>query len=80
MNLKIKALRAKYQAQKLEALATLEVYMNNAAGIGEHPQVIEEMDKLVRLVADADDCLETINRVFVEQVDGNQQDGEAING
>lgn len=80
MNLKIKALRAKYQAQKLEALATLEVYMNNAAGIGEHPQVIEEMDKLVRLVADADDCLETINRVFVEQVDGNQQDGESING
>jgi hypothetical protein len=80
MNLKIKALRAKYQAQKLEALATLEVYMNNAAGIGEHPQVIEEMDKLVRLVADADDCLETINRVFVEQVDGNQQDEESING
>ena len=80
MNLKIKALRAKYQAQKLEALATLEVYMNNAAGIGQHPQVIEEMDKLVRLVADADDCLETINRVFVEQVDGNQQDEESING
>jgi len=80
MNLKIKALRAKYQAQKLEALATLEVYMNNAAGIGEHPQVIEEMDKLVRLVADADDCLETLDRVFVEKVDGNQQDEEAING
>ena len=80
MNLKIKALRAKYQAQKLEALATLEVYMNNAAGSGEHPQIIEEMDKLVRLVADADDCLETLNRVFIEQVDGNQQDEEAING
>ena len=80
MNLKIKALRAKYQAQKLGALATLEVYMNNAAGIGEHPQVIEEMDKLVRLVADADDCLETLDRVFVEKVDGNQQDEEAING
>lgn len=80
MNLKIKALRAKYQAQKLEALATLEVYMNNAAGIGEHPQVIEEMDKLVRQVADADSYIETLNQVFVEKVDGNQQDGEAING
>ena len=80
MNLKIKALRAKYQAQKLEALATLEVYMNNAAGIGEHPQVIEEMDKLVRQVADADSYIETLNQVFVEQVDGNQQDEEAING
>lgn len=66
MNLKIKALRAKYEAQKLEALATLEVYMTNSCGIGEHPQVIEEMDKLVRSVADANDCLEALATIFVE--------------
>jgi hypothetical protein len=80
MNLKIKALRAKYQAQKLEALATLEVYMTNAAGIGEHPQVIEEMDKQVRIIADADGCLEVLDAVFIEKVDGNQTDSGAING
>ena len=70
-NLKIEALRAKYNAQRLEAIATLEVYMSNAAGIGEHPQIIEEMDKLVQQVADADDCLEVINKVFSENVDEN---------
>ena len=62
MNLKVEALRLKYEAQKLEALATLEVYMKNAAGIGEHPQVIEEMDNLVKSVAEATDCLETLNK------------------
>lgn len=66
MSLKIKALRAKYEAQRLEALATLEVYMNNPVGIGEHPQIIEEMDKLVRMVSDADGCLQILNSVFVQ--------------
>lgn len=68
-NLKLEALRAKYNAQRLEALATLEVYMNNPVGIGEHPQIIEEMNKLVQQVADADGCLEVINNVFSEKVD-----------
>ncbi len=61
MSLKIDALRAKYNAKRLEALATLEVYMKNSVGIGEHPQIIEEMDKLVKSIAEANDCLETLN-------------------
>jgi hypothetical protein len=63
MSLKIDALRAKYNAQRLEALATLEVYMKNSVGIGEHPQIIEEMDKLVKSIAEANDCLETLNEL-----------------
>ena len=51
MDLKVDALRAKYQYEKLEAIATLEVYVKSAVGIGEHPQIIEEMAKLVEQVA-----------------------------
>lgn len=71
MNLKVDALRAKYQAEKLEAIATLEVYSTNAVGIGEHPQVIEEMDKLVRKVADVDGCLEALDQIFIKTGDGD---------
>ena len=70
MNLKIEALRLKYEAQKIEALATLEVYMKNAAGIGEHPQVIEEMDNLVKSIAEADECLKTLGEIFTNTDDG----------
>jgi hypothetical protein len=56
------ALTSKYQAEKDEALATLEVYYNNPAGIGEHPQVVEEMSKMVEKLANADDCLEALNK------------------
>jgi|TARA_S200002703_G_C3803220_1_gene248362 hypothetical protein len=55
-----KALQSKYEAQRDEALATLEVYYNNAAGIGEHPQIIEEMSKQVEILTNAQDCLKTI--------------------
>lgn len=80
MSLKVEALRAKYQAQRLEAIATLEVYIKNAAGIGEHPQIIEEMDKLVRDVADADDCLETLDQIFATSDEGETLgDGGSVN-
>lgn len=65
MSLKVQALKAKYEAQKLEALATLEVYLKNSAGIGEHPQIITEMDNLIHQVADAEDCIEVLDKVFI---------------
>jgi hypothetical protein len=70
MSLKVDALRAKYVAMRLEAIATLEIYTKNAVGIGEHPQVIEEMDKLIRIVADTNGYLEALDKVFVQTDEG----------
>jgi hypothetical protein len=66
-NLKLQALKANYTAKRLEAIATLDVYFNASVGIGEHPQIIEEMDKLVRQIADAEGCLQVIEENFTEQ-------------
>ena len=62
----IKARKAKYQAEAAEAEATIEVYLNNAAGIGEHPQVVEEMAKQLEKLRNADDNLETLERYYEE--------------
>jgi hypothetical protein len=69
MDLKVQALKAKYQAEKLEAIATLEVYVKNAVGIGEHPQIVEEMAKLVEQVANANDCMEALDEIFIQTDD-----------
>jgi hypothetical protein len=61
-NLKLRALKSRYNAQKDNAFATLEVYLTNSVGIGEHPQIMDEIDKLIRSIADADGCLETISK------------------
>ena len=43
----IKALQDKYDAIISESEATIEIYLTKPVGIGEHPQHIEEVDKLI---------------------------------
>ena len=56
------ALKSKFEAEKASALATLDVYSTNAAGIGEHPQIVEEMAKQLELLSNAEDCLESLKK------------------
>ena len=58
------ALKAQFEAQKQKALATLTIYLTNPVGIGEHPQHLEEMDKLVDKIATAEDKLKSFNKHF----------------
>jgi len=71
-NLIYTALEKKYEAQVAEAKATLEIYFNNAVGIGEHPQMLEEMDKYVELLAAANDKLANLELVFGKHSQSNQ--------
>lgn len=51
------ALESKYLAQIAEAKATLAIYFTSSVGIGEHPQHLEEMDKFISQLSDAEDKL-----------------------
>jgi predicted choloylglycine hydrolase len=54
----------KYESEISEAEATLMVYMENPVGIGEHPQLLEEMDKFVEKLANATDKLGTLKDFY----------------
>ena len=56
------ALIKKYEAEIEESLATLRVYMNKSVGIGEHSDLITELDKYVAKLAAAEDNLATLQR------------------
>ena len=51
------ALVKKYESQIADAEARLYVYFTNSVGIGEHPQHLNEIDKLVQKIADAKEKL-----------------------
>ena len=51
----LEALEKRYEAQIAEADATIKIYLENSVGIGEHPQHIEECDKLIGKIAEAED-------------------------
>ena len=56
------ALRARYEAEIAEANATINIYLTNSVGIGEHPQHLEEMDKLVDKIAQAEEKIEVLEK------------------
>jgi len=56
----LKALEDRYQAQLSEADATLKIFLDHSVGIGEHPQNIDEVDKLIQKVSSAKGKLQTL--------------------
>ena len=59
----LEALKKRYEAQIAEAKVTLDVYLSNSVGIGEHPQHLDEIDKLLGNIAEAEDKLKVIENV-----------------
>tara|TARA_Y100001963_G_scaffold16295_1_gene20209 strand:+ start:444 stop:677 length:234 start_codon:yes stop_codon:yes gene_type:complete len=50
-----KALDKKYEADIAKGYATALIYFNDPVGIGEHPQHLEELDKIMESIAGAED-------------------------
>ena len=63
------ALEARYESQIAEADAIIKIYLENSVGIGEHPQHIDEIDKLFDKIATAQERLEVLED-FREQQKG----------
>jgi|TARA_B100000902_G_C26445220_1_gene498051 hypothetical protein len=65
------ALEARYESQIAEADAIIKIYLENSVGIGEHPQHLEEIDKLFDKIATAQERLEVLED-FREQQKGEE--------
>ena len=59
----IVALIKKYEAEIASNKATLTIYLTNSVGIGEHPQHIKEMDKIIHKIGEAQDKLSIIKNI-----------------
>lgn len=56
----IRCIRKKYEAEIAAADATIKIYLTNSVGIGEHPQHLEEIDKLLQKIVDAEEKLKAL--------------------
>tara|TARA_B100000214_G_C23971068_1_gene630171 strand:- start:1410 stop:1604 length:195 start_codon:yes stop_codon:yes gene_type:complete len=59
----INALRLKYKGVMAEAQANIEIYLENPAGIGEHPEVLAAIDSELLKLAEARDKLLEVNEL-----------------
>ena len=53
----LQALEDRYNAKISEADATIQIYLEEPVGIGEHPQHIDEIDKLIEKISAAEEKL-----------------------
>ena len=64
MNKLIQAAISHYEAQRDEALAVLEVYTNNPAGIGEHSNLLAEVLAWTEKLTEAEENISTLDKHF----------------
>ena len=56
------ATKAHFLSKKLEAEAVLDTYFNNSVGIGEHSELLVEVNQWVEKLASAEDSLGVLDR------------------
>ena len=53
----IKAALLHFKAVKARAEANLEVYLTGFEGVGEHPDIVEEVVKLTKTITEAEEAI-----------------------
>jgi len=51
-----------FKAVKARAEANLDVYLIGSAGVGEHPDIVDEVNKLVRIITEADEAIRYLEK------------------
>ena len=64
MNKLLMAAIDSYQAQKTEALAHLDILINDSVGIGEHTDLLAEVKKWTESLAQAEENLKILRDTF----------------
>lgn len=66
------AIVAEANALESKAVANLQNYMNNPAGIGEHPDIVAECSKLIKDIAEAREMRQTVQSMVNASNQANQ--------
>ena len=63
------ALKKKYEAEIEVAKATIAIYVDKPAGVGDHPNIVGEVDKQLEIIGCAKDKLKVIEKDYPNEDD-----------
>ena len=64
----LNALKLQYEADIAKAKANIQIYLDNPAGIGEHPDLASAVDSQIDALSHAEDKLEVLMKHFGDEV------------
>ena len=59
---------AEFEAQRDKAIATARIYLEHPVGIGEHPQVIDEFIKQIKIAAEYEEAASMLVDTFRDEL------------
>tara|TARA_R100000654_G_scaffold8882_1_gene20640 strand:+ start:938 stop:1159 length:222 start_codon:yes stop_codon:yes gene_type:complete len=63
------ALKKKYEAEIEVAKATIAIYVDKPVGVGDHPNIVGEVDKQLEIIGCAKDKLRVIEKDYPNEDD-----------
>jgi hypothetical protein len=67
-NMLLDALIKKLEGEIAVAKANVKVYLTSPVGIGEHPEIVEEIETQIEKIATADEKIEIIRKNFLNEL------------
>ena len=61
-----------FKAAEAAAIATLELYLTKSTAIGDHPNIVQEINEQVKRLAEARECIQVLSRVVKDNSPDNQ--------
>jgi hypothetical protein len=58
------SLELKYRSEIADAEVILDLYYNNPSAVGEHPQIVKEIDNAIGKLGEARDKLKTLKETY----------------
>ena len=57
-----------FKSKREESLASLEIYLRNPVGIGDHSNFLDEIKKLTLSLSDAEECIGVLEKYHLRLV------------
>ena len=70
----VRATLARFEADRQEAIAIIELYLNNPAGVAEHPTIVNEIVTAIHNLADAEEGISAIERNFLSRPETDEDE------
>jgi hypothetical protein len=70
----VRATLARFEANRQEAIAVIELYLNNPTGVAEHPSVVGEIATAIANLADAEEAIGAIERNFLSRAEDDENE------
>ena len=68
----LRAALARFESESAEAIAVIELYLNNPTGVADHSSVVDEVVDAINRLTNAQEAIDTIHSNF--GVNAEQQD------